>query len=213
MFGIVFLWHHPSSHKHWWGGHGLVISIWSRICWQPAPTRKDHWDWMLLRGTSGCRWTRYPCKENSPSASKFLLWWFIPENWDGQKCSHETSFLKPGLFCWTCAEHSWLSLVPEEESLRKSTCTPGRSLPGQEKHSVHKSWLPSRCTWWICPKARDAGALQLPTEADKLWHEFHWEAAAGSGELLASWKLLSFQKTWKRFLFNLDKTQILYIYI
>lgn len=29
--------------------------------------------------------------------------------------------------------------MPEEESLRKPTCTPGRSLAGQEKHSVHKS--------------------------------------------------------------------------
>lgn len=144
MFGIVFLWHHPSNHQPWWGGRGLVISTWSCICWQPAPTRKDHWDWMLLRGKSGCRWIRYPCKENAPSANEFLLWWFIAENWAGQKCCHETSFLKPGLFCWNCAEHSWLSPMPEEESLRKPTCTPGRSLPGQEEHSVHKSLAPER---------------------------------------------------------------------
>lgn len=58
------------------------------------------------------------------------------------------------------------------------------------------------------------GALQLPAEADKLWRAFHWEAAAGSGELLASWKLLSFQKTEKSFCSIWIKPKFcIYIYI
>lgn len=66
----------------------------------------------------------------------------------------------------------------------------------------------------FAPRPGVLGALQLPAEADKLWRAFHWEAAAGSGELLASWKLLSFQKTEKSFCSVWIKTKFfLYIYI
>lgn len=156
--------------------------------------RKGHRHWTLMWGKSRCRWIRYPGNENAPSANKFLLWWFIPENWTGQKCSHGTSFLKPGLFCWNCAEHSWLSPCLRKRAWGKPPVLLADLFQDRRNMVCMSLWPPSRCTWWICPKAGDAGALQLPDKADGLWGAFHWEAAAGSGELLASWKLLSFKK-------------------
>lgn len=96
-----------------------------------------------MQNKSRCGWIRYPCSENAPSANKFPLGWFIPGIWAGQKCSHETSFLEPGLFCWNRAKHSWLS-----PCLRKSAWGNPPVLladPFQDRrNSAHKSLAPKR---------------------------------------------------------------------
>lgn len=104
--------------------------------------------------------------------------------------------------------------MPEEEHLRKPTCTPGRPLPGQEKQRAQISGSQADAPGGFAPRPGMLGALQLPAEADKLWRVFHWETAAGSGELLASWKLLFFWKTEKSFCSIWIKTKFyIYIYI
>lgn len=162
---------------------------------------------------SRCRWIRYPCNENAPSTSKPLLWGLIPENWAGQKRSPETSFLELGLFCWNGSEHGCLS-----RCLRKSAWGKPPVLladPSRDRRSTARTnpWLRSGCTWWICPRARGAGAPQLPAGADKLWRAFHREARQGLGSFWLPGNCSLFKrKNCKKFLFSLDQNQIIYVF-
>lgn len=86
--------------------------------------------------------------------------------------------------------------MPEEESLRKPTCTPGRSPLGQERHHEHKSQALEQMHLVELPQGQGCWELcSCPLRLTSFdVHFISPGGSAGSGELLASWKLLSFQK-------------------
>lgn len=166
-----------------------------------------------MRGESRCRWIRYPWNGNAPSANEFLLWWFIPGNWAGQKCSHETLFLEPGLFCWNRAKHGWLSPCLRKRAWGNPPVLLADLFQDRRNTVCTSLWLPSGCTWWICPKARGAGSSAA---ARWSWQALTCISLGGCSRVWGASGFLEialFSKNWKKFLFNLDQNQILCIYI
>lgn len=104
--------------------------------------------------------------------------------------------------------------MPEEESLRKPTCTPGRSLPGQEKHSVHKSLAPERMHLVDLPEGQGCWELcSCPLKLTSFDVHFTGRLQQGLGSFWLPGNCSLFKKLKKVSVQFGSKPNFVYIYI